>query len=75
MSASEPPFGPEEAARRLGVPVSWLKTHRDEVPHVRMGRFRRYTQAHLDAYIARQTVEPKPYAPTARSQARRKRAA
>lgn len=66
----EPPFDAAEAARRLGVTLSWLKEHRHEVPFVRIGRFRRYTQAHLDAYLARVTVDPNPLGRSARSKAR-----
>lgn len=70
MTAPEAPFGPDEAARRLGVTVWWLKEHRNEVPFVRVGRFRRYTQAHLDDYIRRNTVDPSAYAPSKRSRRR-----
>lgn len=63
----EPPFDANEAARRLGVTPSWLREHRREVPFVRIGRFRRYTQAHLDAYLARNTVDPDPLGRSSRS--------
>lgn len=53
----EPPFDRAEAARRLGVKESWLRDHRNDVPFVRMGRFIRYTQGCLDAYLDRQTVD------------------
>lgn len=55
----EPPFDRAEAARRLGVKESWLRDHRNEVPFVRVGRFIRYTQACIDAYIDRCTVDPR----------------
>lgn len=55
----EPPFDRAEAARRLGVKESWLRDHRNEVPFVRLGRFIRYTQACIDAYIDRRTVDPR----------------
>jgi len=71
---SEPPFGAAEAARRLGVTPSWLREHRHEVPFVRMGRFRRYTQAHLDSYVARRTVDPDPLGRSQRSKASARRA-
>ena len=70
----EPPFGAAEAARRLGVAPSWLRVHRHEVPFIRMGRFRRYTQAHLNAYLARRTVDPDPLARSERSKAPARRA-
>jgi hypothetical protein len=60
-------FDAAEAARRLGVTVWWLKEHRNEVPFVRVGRFRRYTQAHLDQYLTRNTVDPDAYVPSKRS--------
>lgn len=58
-------FDRAEAARRLGVTESWLKAHRDEVPYVRVGAFRRYTQAGLESYLRAQAVDP--LAPTPRS--------
>jgi len=65
----EPPFDRAEAARRLGRPLSWVKEHRDEIPHIRMGRFVRYTQECLDTYLARQMVDPDPFARSGRSKA------
>lgn len=70
----EPPFSAPEAARRLGVTESWLREHRHEVPFVRIGRFRRYTQAHLDAYLTRMTVDPDPLGRSSRSKAPVKKA-
>lgn len=72
MSSHEPPFGYAEAARRLGVKVTWLQAHIDEVPHRRLGRLVRFTQADLDTYLARQAVAPKTGGRSSRS---RKRAA
>lgn len=51
-------FDRKEAARRLGVTESWLKSHRDEVPFIKVGAFRRYDQACLDAYLAAQRIDP-----------------
>lgn len=51
-------FDRAEAARRLGVTESWLKSHRDEIPYIRVGRFRRYDQACLDTYLAQQRKDP-----------------
>jgi len=51
-------FDRAEAARRLGVTESWLKAHRDEVPHIKVGAFRRYDQACLDAYLEAQRKDP-----------------
>ncbi|WP_432206281.1 helix-turn-helix domain-containing protein [Cellulosimicrobium cellulans] len=54
----EPLFDTKEAARRLGVTVTWLRDHRDDVPHVRVGRLVRYSQAHLDRYVELNTHDP-----------------
>lgn len=59
QTTPEAPFDRAEAARRLGVKESWLRDHRNEVPFVRMGRFIRYTQEGLDAYVDRNTVDPR----------------
>lgn len=74
-AAVEPPFDAREAARRLGVTPSWLKEHRHEIPFVRIGRFRRYTQAHLDAYLQRVTVNANPLGRSSRSKAPARRSA
>lgn len=63
----EPPFDRSEAARRLGVTPAWLRAHLDEIPYIRMGRFRRYRQADLDAYLARKAVDPDPLGRSSRS--------
>lgn len=62
-------FDQAEAARRLGTSVRWILDHRHEIPYVRIGRSRMYTQELLDRFIARQTVDP--YAPSARSMPRK----
>ncbi len=44
----------QEAADLLNVPASWLRTaiaHRT-VPHTRLGRHVRFTEAHLAAIVA-----------------------
>jgi excisionase family DNA binding protein len=43
-----------EAAELLAVPVSWVReaTRQGELPHVRLGRYRRYVRADLDKWIA-----------------------
>lgn len=58
MSEQAMTFDRAEAARRLGVTESWLKSHRDEVPYIQVGAFRRYDQACLDAYLAQQRKDP-----------------
>lgn len=62
-------FDQVEAARRLGKTPRWMLEHRHEIPFVRVGRSRKYTQNLLDVYIARQTVDP--YAPSKRSRSGR----
>lgn len=61
----EPLFDQTEAARRLGKSARWMLDHRHEVPYIRVGRSRLYSQDLLDRFIARQIVDP--YAPSARS--------
>lgn len=60
-------FDTKEAARRLGVTVTWLRDHRRDVPHVKVGRLVRYTQAHLDRYIELNTHDPNLLRRSARS--------
>lgn len=67
---AEPPFDRAEAARRLGVTESWLRAHKDEVPHLRIGRRVRFTQDCLDDFLAARRVDP-----LARSQRSRRRTA
>ena len=57
-------FDQTEAARRLGKTARWMLDHRHEIPYVRVGRTRKYSQELLDRFIAQQTVDP--YAPSAR---------
>jgi excisionase family DNA binding protein len=42
-----------EAAELLAVPVSWVReaTRQGELPHVKLGRYRRYVRADLEAWI------------------------
>jgi excisionase family DNA binding protein len=43
----------EEVAERLTVPTSWVREHTrsGEIPHVRLGRWVRYSTADVDAWI------------------------
>jgi excisionase family DNA binding protein len=43
-----------DVAAMLGVPVSWVyrETRLDRIPHVRVGRYRRYRREAIDAWIA-----------------------
>ena len=49
-----------EAAERLGVGLKWLadQGRAGRVPFVQMGRYRRFTEAHIDDIIAARTVTP-----------------
>ena len=51
---SEPLRNYDQAAAWLGVPKSWLenKVQAGEVPHVRIGKHVRFTQAQLDEFVA-----------------------
>jgi excisionase family DNA binding protein len=44
----------DEVADLLGVPKSWVyaETRAGRLPHVEVGRYRRYRRAALDAWIA-----------------------
>lgn len=67
-----------EAAARLGVTEDWLRRHSGpagEVPSVKMGHSRRWTEAGLLAYIERATqAAPDPMLQSVQSRARRRSA-
>ena len=46
----------DEAAALLALPVSWVReaTRQGELPHVRLGRYRRYVRSDLEAWIEEQ---------------------
>jgi excisionase family DNA binding protein len=43
----------DEVAEFLAVPVSWVResTRSDAIPHVRLGRYRRYRLADVEAWL------------------------
>lgn len=45
-----------EAAELLAMKVSWVReaTRQDQLPHVRLGRYRRYDRADLEAWLEKQ---------------------
>jgi excisionase family DNA binding protein len=47
-----------EIAELLGVKESWVReaTRQGELPHVKLGRYRRYVRADLEAFIEAQKV-------------------
>jgi excisionase family DNA binding protein len=52
----------EAAAAWLGVPLGWLKQEVREgrAPHVRLGKYVRFSQAHLDRLVAEREVPGPP---------------
>jgi DNA-binding Lrp family transcriptional regulator len=49
-----------EAARRLGLPESWLRAHVRELPHRRLGRKVMFTVDDLDRIVALAAATPPP---------------
>ena len=49
-----------EAAERLGVTPYWLaaQARLGKVPHVRLGRYRKYSEEHIEQIVAACTVTP-----------------
>jgi excisionase family DNA binding protein len=49
-----------EVADLLAVPVSWVReaTRERRIPHLRLGRYRRYQRQAIEAWIAEQTAGP-----------------
>ncbi|MFC8731557.1 helix-turn-helix domain-containing protein [Luteimicrobium sp. NPDC057192] len=50
----------EEAAAYLRQKVSWVRDHRHEIPHIKVGRRVFYTRELLDGYLASKTATPLP---------------
>jgi excisionase family DNA binding protein len=55
-------IGVEEVAKKLGVPVSWVKEHcrprtpkQKQIPHVKLGRYVRFNPAVVDAWMLKQS--------------------
>jgi hypothetical protein len=77
MTAIEPAFTSDTAAQKLtdaGYPVTadWIKKHLAEVPHLRMGRKIRFTDALLGEFIAQSTRRPSTDDDTLRPASRRR---
>jgi excisionase family DNA binding protein len=49
----------KEVAELLAVPESWVReaTREGRIPHLRLGRYRRYQRAALDAWLAENSGE------------------
>jgi hypothetical protein len=58
MSGPAPTYSRVEAAEKLGVSVDWLREHHAEIPHLRLGRLIRFTDAHLARIQADREVQP-----------------
>lgn len=45
-----------DVAARLGVPASWVSkaARADRIPHVRVGRYRRFYWPEIEAWLAKQ---------------------
>lgn len=50
-------FGAEEMGRRLGKSADWVYRHLDQLPHTRVGRSLRFTDADVDTFIRRHKVD------------------
>lgn len=64
-----------EAAQRLGVSEQWLRDNavKGVVPSHKVGRYRRFTEADLAAYLERvQQGQSDPFARSAQSRARKR---
>ena len=50
----------EEAEQLLKVPRSWLyeRTRKGEIPHVKLGKYIRFDQDQLLAWVAARAVKP-----------------
>lgn len=51
---TEPLLTAEQVAERLGVTRAWVwaQVRADAIPHVRLGRYRRFRQQAIDQWIA-----------------------
>jgi len=49
-----------EVAELLAVPVSWVReaTREGKLPHLKLGRYRRYQAAAIDAWLEQQQADP-----------------
>ena len=64
MLKGETPLGVAEAAKVLGVPVSWVYSRIErpscDLPHYRMGRYLRFYASELQKFIDSQRGGPRP---------------
>jgi excisionase family DNA binding protein len=52
----------KQVAELLAVPESWVReaTREGRIPHLTLGRYRRYHQAEIEAWLADHHAGPKP---------------
>jgi excisionase family DNA binding protein len=52
----------KDVAQMLAVPESWVReaTREGRIPHLTLGRYRRYQTAEIEAWLADQHAGPKP---------------
>ena len=52
----------KQVAQMLAVPESWVReaTREGRIPHLTLGRYRRYQAAEIEAWLADQHAGPKP---------------
>jgi excisionase family DNA binding protein len=57
---SEPLLTAKQVALRLAVPESWVReaTREGRIPHLTLGRYRRYQPEAIDAWLADQQAGP-----------------
>jgi len=55
---NEPMLTIQQAAALLNVPVGWVyeRTRKQEIPHVKLGKYVRFNRAALLAWVAERTV-------------------
>lgn len=57
---NEPLLTAKQVAELLAVPESWVReqTRADRIPHLRLGRYRRYQHSTIEAWLAHQQAGP-----------------
>ena len=57
----------DQVAELLAVPVSWVReqTRNNTLPHLKLGRYRRYQQTAIHAWLHQQQAGPSPAIPAA----------
>jgi excisionase family DNA binding protein len=56
-----------QVADLLALPVSWVReqTRNNSIPHLKLGRYRRYQQSAIQAWLREQHAGPSPAIPAA----------